>query len=78
MTDLLIEHGKCRKNLITLPDKWEEVVDLDTITVHLTEIGAKQNLIVKGVQGLDIHLQSQGIPVNCYYMVVGKLLDSTD
>ena len=78
MTDLLIEHGNCRNNLISLPDKWEELVDLDTITVHLTEIGAKQNLIVKGVQGLDIHLQSQGIPVNCYYMVVGKLLDSTD
>ena len=78
MNDFLIEYGKCKKKLITLPDKWEELVDLDTVTVHLTEIGAKQNLIVKGVQGLDIHLQSQGIPVNCYYMVVGKLLDSKD
>ena len=70
MNDFLIEYGKCRKNLITLPDEWEELVDLDTVTVHLTEIGAKQNLIVKGVQGLDIHLQSQVIPVNCYYMVI--------
>ena len=78
MINFLIEYGKCRKNLITLPDRWEELVDLDTVTVHLTEIGAKQNLIVKGVQGLDIHLQSQGIPVNCYYMVVGKLLDNKD
>ena len=45
----------------------------------LIEYGkCRKNLIVKGVQGLDIHLQSQGIPVNCYYMVVGKLLDSED
>ena len=78
MNDFLIEYGKCRKNLITLPDEWEELVDLDTVTVHLTEIGAKQNLIVKGVQGLEVHLQSQGIPVDCYYMVVGDLLDIKD
>ena len=78
MNDFLIEYGKCRKNLITLPDEWEELVDLDTVTVHLTEIGAKQNLIVKRVQGLEVHLQSQGIPVDCYYMIVGDLLDIKD
>jgi hypothetical protein len=30
------------------------------------------------VQGLEVHLQSQGIPVDCYYMVVGDLLDIKD
>jgi len=27
------------------------------------------------VQGLEVHLQTQGIPIDCYYMVVGDLLD---
>ena len=75
MSDSLTIHGRTRKKLINLPEEWEKLVDLSTVTVHLTEVGAKQNLIVKRVQGLEVHLQSQGIPVDCYYMVVGDLLD---
>ena len=73
-----ILHGRTQKNLINLPEEWEKLVDLPTVTVHLTEIGAKQNLIVKRVQGLEVHLQSQGIPVDCYYMIVGDLLDTKE
>ena len=78
MTDSLTLHGRTKKKLINLPEEWEKLVDLSTVTVHLTEVGAKQNLIVKRVQGLEVHLQSQGIPVDCYYMVVGDLLDIKD
>ena len=78
MTDSLTLHGRTQKKLINLPDEWEESVDLSTVTVHLTEVGAKQNLIVKRVQGLEVHLQTQGIPVDCYYMIVGDLLDIKD
>jgi len=75
MNEFLTLHGRTQKKLINLPKEWEELVDLSTVTVHLTEVGAKQNLIVKRVQGLEVHLQSQGIPVDCYYMIVGDLLD---
>ena len=70
-----ILHGRTQKNLINLPEEWEKLVDLSTVTVHLTEVGAKQGLVVKRVQGLEVHLQTQGMPVDCYYMIMGDSLD---
>ena len=78
MNEFLTLHGRTKKKLINLPEEWEKLVDLSTVTVHLTEVGAKQNLIVKRVQGLEVHLQTQGIPVDCYYMIVDDLLDIKD
>ena len=71
-----ILHGRTQKKLIHLPQEWEKLVDLSTVTVHLTEVGAKQGLVVKRVQGLEVHLQTQGMPVDCYYMIMGDSLDS--
>ena len=62
-----ILHGRTQKNLINLPEEWEKLVDLSTVTVHLTEVGAKQGLVVKRVQGLEVHLQTQGLPVAVSY-----------
>ena len=70
-----ILHGRTQKKLINIPEDWEKLVDLSTVTVHLTEVGAKQGLIVKRVQGLEVHLQTQGLPVDCYYMIMGDSLD---
>ena len=70
-----ILHGRTQKKLINLPQDWEKLVDLSTVTIHLTEVGAKQGLIVKRVQGLEVHLQTQGLPVDCYYMIMGDSLD---
>ena len=70
-----ILHGRTQKKLINLPEDWEKIVDLSTVTVHLTEVGAKQGLIVKRVQGLEVHLQTQGMPVDCYYMIMGDSID---
>ena len=67
--------GRTNKPLIKLPEEWEEFVDLTSISVHLTPIGANQNLIVKRTQGLEVHLQTNGMPVNCYYLIFGKVLD---
>ena len=68
-------HGRTQKKLINIPKEWEKLVDLSTVTVHLTEVGAKQGLIVKRVQGLEVHLQTQGMPVDCYYMIMGDSID---
>ena len=73
-----ILHGRTQKKLINLPEDWEKLVDLSTVTVHLTEVGAKQGLVVKRVQGLEVHLQTQGLPVDCYYMIMGDSLDSEE
>ena len=70
-----ILHGRTQKKLINLPQDWEKLVDLSTVTVHLTEVGAKQGLIVKRVQGLEVHLQTQGLPVDCNYMIMGDSID---
>ena len=70
-----ILHGRTQKKLIHLPEDWEKLVDLSTVTVHLTEVGAKQGLVVKRVQGLEVHLQTNGMPVDCYYMIMGDSID---
>ena len=70
-----ILHGRTQKKLINLPQDWEKLVHLSTVTVHLTEVGAKQGLVVKRVQGLEVHLQTQGMPVDCYYMIMGDSID---
>lgn len=67
--------GRVNKPLIQLPIEWEEFVDLTTLSVHLTPIGANQNLIVKRTQGLEVHLQTNGLPVDCYYLIFGQVLD---
>ena len=73
-----ILHGRTQKKLINLPEEWEKLVDLSTVTVHLTEVGAKQGLVVKRVQGLEVHLQTQGLPVDCYYMIMADTLDTKE
>tara|TARA_Y100000361_G_scaffold151011_1_gene167622 strand:- start:237 stop:470 length:234 start_codon:yes stop_codon:yes gene_type:complete len=70
-----ILHGRTQKKLINLPEEWEKLVDMSTITVHLTEVGAPQGLIVKRVQGREVHLQTKGLPVDCYYMIMADSLD---
>jgi len=67
--------GRTNKPFIQLPIEWEEFVDLTTLSVHLTPIGANQNLIVKRTQGLEVHLQTNGLPVDCYYLIFGQVLD---
>ena len=70
-----ILHGRTQHKLINIPQEWEKLVDLSTVTVHLTEVGAKQGLVVKRVQGLEVHLQTQGMPIDCYFMIMGDSID---
>lgn len=68
-------HGRTQKSVITIPEEWEKLVDMSTLTIHLTEVGAPQGLVVKRVQGREVHLQTKVLPVDCYYMVMADLLD---
>ena len=67
------------QNEISLPTYWENLVEETSISVHLTPVGAHQNIIVKRVGENKVHLQSHGnMPVDCYYLLIGKRKDIDD
>ena len=54
------------QNEIKFPTYWENLVEETSISVHLTPIGAHQNVIVKRVMDGKVYLQSQGgMPIDC-------------
>ena len=58
-------------NKIELPEYWDGLVDPETITVTLTQIGYSQDLIVEGIEwGKVIKVKSgTGANIHCYYEV---------
>ena len=58
-------------NVIDLPDYWDGLVDLDTVTISLTQIGYAQDLITEGVKwGKQVHVKSgNGTTIDCYYSI---------
>lgn len=59
------------KNIIELPEYWSWLVDPETITVTLTQIGYSQDLIVDKIEwGRNIIIRSgTGANVHCFYEV---------
>ena len=64
-------------NVIELPDYWNGLVDPETISVHLTQIGSSQYLIVdKILWGSAIHIKSgTASMIDCYYTVNAMRID---
>jgi len=56
---------------ISLPDYWRELVDIDSITVHLTPYGSYQELFVHEIKwGKTVIIRNNaGGPIKCYYQV---------
>ena len=54
-----------------MPEYWDGLVDPETITVTLTQIGYSQDLIVEGVEwGKVVKIKSgNGANINCYYEI---------
>lgn len=59
------------KNTINLPDYWEGLVDPDSITVTLTQIGSSQDLIVESIDwGKVVKIKSgTASNIDCFYEV---------
>ena len=59
------------KNTINLPDYWEGLVDPDSITVTLTQIGSSQALIVESIDwGKVVKIKSgTASNIDCFYEV---------
>ena len=64
-------------NVIELPDYWNGLVDPETISVHLTQIGSSQDLIVdKILWGSTIYIKSgTASMIDCYYTVNAMRID---
>ncbi len=64
-------------NVIELPDYWRGLVDPDSITVSLTQIGSSQDLIVEGVDwGNKVRVRSGNASrIDCYYNVTATRID---
>ena len=58
-------------NKIELPEYWDGIVDPETITVTLTQIGYSQDLIVEGIEwGKTVKIKSgTGANIHCYYEI---------
>jgi len=65
------------KNIIDLPDYWQRLVDPETITVNLTQIGSSQDLIVEKIEwGKKIIIKSgSGTTIDCYYIIHAERSD---
>jgi len=62
--------------VINLPDYWEGLVDMDTITVNLTSIGRSQNLYVSDIDGLKIYIDTENhTQPYCFYHVYAERKD---
>ena len=58
---------------INLPDYWRELVDPDSIGVHLTPMGSYQDLFVEKIEwGTKVTVKNaSGGPIRCSYVVFG-------
>ena len=59
------------ESVINLPDYWEGLVDPETITATLTQIGSSQDLIVDKIEGIKSVIIKSGNAsvIDCYFMI---------
>ena len=58
------------EHVIKLPEYWKGLIDYDTITVHLTPFGRKDELYVKDIQEDRIIVAGDHLTnVKCFYQV---------
>ena len=67
--------GRTRKNEITLPYYWKDLVHADSITVQIQPIGHPQNIIVKEFDNEKIIIDSENTWIDCFYHVYGERKD---
>jgi hypothetical protein len=63
-------------NLIQLPEYWSELVDINTVTVHLTPVKFSQHLFVESISCNKIIIGTDGPhPICCYFTVFAERKD---
>jgi hypothetical protein len=76
-TGVYVRGRLTNSNIIDLPDYWIKLVDPESITVSLTQIGYTQDLIVEKIEwGTRVIIKSgNGANIDCYYNVMGTRND---
>tara|TARA_R100000084_G_scaffold82465_1_gene38376 strand:- start:714 stop:1352 length:639 start_codon:yes stop_codon:yes gene_type:complete len=69
--------GKSDLNIIKMPDYWEHLVDIESMTVELTAIGANQDIYVDSIaENGEVTVGSNTEePLNYFYVVYGERKD---
>lgn len=64
-------------NTIKLPEYWKGLIDPESITVSLTQIGSSQDLIVEGIEwGATVKIRSgNASKIDCYYTIQASRID---
>lgn len=77
--DVFVRGQLDNKNVIELPYYWKNLVDAETITVHLTPIEMHQELFVDKIEwGNKIYIKNNsGSAIKCYYTVYGERKDTS-
>tara|TARA_Y100000015_G_scaffold42593_1_gene50416 strand:+ start:173 stop:1183 length:1011 start_codon:yes stop_codon:yes gene_type:complete len=68
-------------NMIELPEYWDGLVDPETITVSLTQIGSSQDLMVDKIEwGKKVYIRSgNASAIDCFYEIwVARLINPED
>lgn len=66
--------GRTKSNQIKLPEYWKGFVDIETITINLTPIGKKCDIIVKDWDDSIVNLESND-PIDCFYHIFAERKD---
>ena len=75
---MLFRSGRLsNSNVIELPSYWKGLVDPESITVTLTQIGSSQDLIVEAIEwGQRVVIRSgNGTSIDCYFLVHAERID---
>lgn len=64
-------------NVIKLPDYWQGLIDPESITISLTQIGSSQDLIIEKIEwGSKIIIRSGNASnIDCYFLVHAERID---
>ena len=67
-------HGRSKYKIIDLPEKWHELVDLDSIVVHITPVGRHQKLFVEKIRDNSVYISSEkiGERLDYFYNIYGE------
>tara|TARA_B100000003_G_scaffold111430_1_gene99699 strand:- start:27 stop:680 length:654 start_codon:yes stop_codon:yes gene_type:complete len=69
--------GKLTGNsVINLPDYWCGLIDPESITVSLTQIGSSQDLIIDKIESGKVYIKSgNATAINCFYTIHASRID---
>jgi len=64
-------------NIIDIPEYWYGLIDPESITVSLTQIGYSQDLIIEKIEwGKKVYVKSgTGSNIDCYYVIQAARID---